>query len=339
MDWTLRSAWSIDPAMPSRDEVTIVEVSPEGPFDTERAHRAGILVHNASGSRLPLAMIRSWSRSGEYVRDLARHLGSDQPVYSIAPPDFEDPRDYPEDTAQWVDFFVQRFEDLPVPGPIVLSGWSWGGVVALELAERLANKGEEIRGVLLLDVRIPDQRPYLKPVKGHAFKRGFLHVDRFVAELRSIERPRKRWKFVKKKLFPEYYQRKKEAKVAQMREAGVLSAGPERREFDAAESLARAGFVDTSSGERMSALKRAVQVSYVKYERHPTSLPIAIFWTRHAYDRRKSDPTLGWGPLLEGPHRCIEIAGDHYSMFDPPNDEELAAQMGEILEDIALARF
>jgi len=276
-------------------------------------------------------MIRTWSHTGEYIRDIAQHLSPDQPVYSIAPPDFDDPERYPRTASQWVDFFDRRTDTLPLSGPFVLGGWSWGGVVALELAERLTKQGKDIRLVLMLDTRAPDKRPFSKPIKGNFVTRRARLAARFVAEFWSIEKPRKRWKLVRSKLFPAYHQRKREMRKRRKRAAAALEQGRRRLELSEAGQVYGRGFVVTSQGERMNPLKRAVKSSYVKYELHPTSLPVAILWTRESYVHRHSDPSLGWAPFLEGAYRCVEVSGTHHTMFDAPNDRKISAQIAELL--------
>ena len=317
--------------MTSLEEISVLDVASDGAFDAEIARGVDVVAHNPSGSRRPLVMIRTWSHTGEYIRDIAQHLGPDQPVYSIAPPDFDDPERYPRTTSQWVDFFARRTATLPLSGPFVLGGWSWGGVVALELAESLAKQGEDVRLVLMLDTRAPEKQPFSKPIKGNFVTGRARLAARFVAEFRSIERPRKRWKFVRRKLFPAYHRRKRERRKRRKAEAAALEREKRRLEFSETGQVPESGFVVTSQGERMNPLKHAVQSSYVKYELHPTSLPVAILWTRESHVYRRNDPSLGWAPFLEGAYRCVEISGTHRTMFDAPNDRKISAQIAELL--------
>ena len=83
-------------------EIEIVELPTTGVFDVDRARHADVLVHNAKGSYPPLYLLRSWSRNGLYLRDLAAHLDPEQPVYSLAPPHFEEIGEYPETVGECV---------------------------------------------------------------------------------------------------------------------------------------------------------------------------------------------------------------------------------------------
>jgi hypothetical protein len=81
---------AIRPAAPrrlrrkSRDEVTLLEVPVEGDYDREKAAEADVLVYNVWGRQPSMIAVRTWSMEGEHFRVVARALGPDQPIYSLA---------------------------------------------------------------------------------------------------------------------------------------------------------------------------------------------------------------------------------------------------------------
>ena len=82
-------------AVKSSGEVTLIEVPTEGDYDREKAAAADIIVYNARGSRSPLVVVRTWSKEGKNFRAVAHALGPEQPIYSLAPPDFQTLEEYP----------------------------------------------------------------------------------------------------------------------------------------------------------------------------------------------------------------------------------------------------
>ncbi|MEZ5935879.1 MAG: AMP-binding protein [Alphaproteobacteria bacterium] len=97
-------------------------------------------------------------------RDLAQHLGFDRSVVCVAPK-IEDQLFYQGDVEQIRAVFA-NFEQVAERyltivqrhrphGPYILSGHSWGGVVALETARRLRALGEEVELVVLFDCNEP----------------------------------------------------------------------------------------------------------------------------------------------------------------------------------------
>src|SRR5262249_14363935 len=81
---------------------------------------------------------------------LARHLGPDQPVYGIQSPD-------PPltDLREMAACYVAAVRKLQPQGPYRLAGWSMGGVAAYEMARQLAEQGETVHVLALIDTLAP----------------------------------------------------------------------------------------------------------------------------------------------------------------------------------------
>jgi thioesterase domain-containing protein len=88
---------------------------------------------------------------------LVRRLQSDQPIYGLETKGNdgrEDPLDRVEDIAQ---FFLPAIRKILPHGPYLLIGYSFGGLVALEIAQRLKTESEGIGLLVMLD-SYPDRR-------------------------------------------------------------------------------------------------------------------------------------------------------------------------------------
>ena len=83
--------------------------------------------------------------------ELARHIRTGHPVYGFQAKGLdglEEPLERVEDMAE---FYLNSLEDLQPHGPYLLVGYSFGGLVALEMAQRLVRRGEEIALLVLVD--------------------------------------------------------------------------------------------------------------------------------------------------------------------------------------------
>lgn len=317
----------------ARRVVRLVEVPTQGEPDLERAATADVLVYNAAGKRPPLVTIRTWSQEGEHFRALARALGPDQPIYSLAPPDFPTLEQYPRTTDEWVELLLPVLRHVDVEGAWLLGGWSFGGVMALELAERLAAEGERIALVLMIDTRKPKSRPETRP--GVRMPVGLRKLGRQIVEYSSFETRRERLAYLRARLDPRRIlakrrerrtRRRSRAERKQRRQAERASIQP------AARQARPEGLIVTRwSGERMTFLQRTIHVAYLKYRGHQTALPIALLRTRESRERSGDDPALGWWPLLRGRFSVEEIEGDHWTIFDPAHVERLAPRVARIL--------
>jgi thioesterase domain-containing protein len=129
------------------------------PVDLDAADAWTAVAAHTAGRRPPLFLAHTWKHEVRHLQQLARGLGEEQPIYGISPPRGEWPVDYPRSVDEWAAFCLPVLRRLRPTGPYVLGGWSFGGVVALSLAERLAAEGESVRRVLLFDSRLPKQHP------------------------------------------------------------------------------------------------------------------------------------------------------------------------------------
>jgi acetoacetyl-CoA synthetase len=82
---------------------------------------------------------------------LAKRIRSGNPVYGIqskGTDGMEEPFDRVEDMAK---FYLDALRELQPDGPYILVGYSFGGLVALEMAQRLSGDGETVALLVLMD--------------------------------------------------------------------------------------------------------------------------------------------------------------------------------------------
>ncbi|MGC2060794.1 MAG: alpha/beta fold hydrolase [Candidatus Sulfotelmatobacter sp.] len=83
--------------------------------------------------------------------ELAKHILTGHSIYGIQARGIdgrEEPFDRIEDMAE---FYLAALKDLQPEGPYVLIGYSFGGLVALEMAQRLTAEGKHIQLLVLVD--------------------------------------------------------------------------------------------------------------------------------------------------------------------------------------------
>ncbi|MEU1285262.1 amino acid adenylation domain-containing protein [Kitasatospora sp. NPDC005856] len=108
-----------------------------------------LLPLRAGGERAPLFCVHpaagiSWVYSG-----LLRHLGPEQPVYGLQARGLHG--DAPASVAEIAEDYVRQIRAVRPDGPYHLLGWSFGAVVAQEMAVRLRAEGAEVGLLALLD--------------------------------------------------------------------------------------------------------------------------------------------------------------------------------------------
>lgn len=105
----------------------------------------------SSGTRPPLFMVHPMGGNVLCYVPFAKHLPADQPLYALQAAGAEpgtEPLSSVEDLA---DSYLAELTEIQPHGPYTISGWSFGGFVAFEMACRLREVGEEVSRLILLD--------------------------------------------------------------------------------------------------------------------------------------------------------------------------------------------
>ena len=119
------------------------------PF-TESAVEGNVRVlREGSDQRTPLFLFHAAGGSSFVYEPLVERLAADTPVYGVERT--EGP--LPERAASYLD----RIREIAGGRPIAVGGWSFGGALAVEVAQQLRGQGHEIALVVLLDTVQPSE--------------------------------------------------------------------------------------------------------------------------------------------------------------------------------------
>jgi thioesterase domain-containing protein/acyl carrier protein len=132
-------------------EVTIEKLADVLEADERENLQHPILEIQSGGTATPLYFVHGdWLSGGVFCRNLARHLGPDQPFYAI-PPHGLDGGSLPPTTEAMAADRVMALREFQPHGPYRLGGFCWGGLIALEMARLLEAQGEQVEALLLID--------------------------------------------------------------------------------------------------------------------------------------------------------------------------------------------
>nr|VFJ62392.1 MAG: Thioesterase domain-containing protein [Candidatus Kentron sp. FW] len=107
------------------------------------------------GSRPPLFCVHPVGGGAFCYRELADCLPEDQPVYGIQAVGFEGKEKPLTNVETMAARYVEEMTTLYPGGPYHLYGWSFGGVVAFEMAQQLRIAGREVGLLVLADTAHP----------------------------------------------------------------------------------------------------------------------------------------------------------------------------------------
>ncbi len=249
------------------------------------------------GSRPPIFGVHVLGRNEEYYRPLAAALGPDQPLLGLTvgllTPDT--PIGVPETARRYLEDIQRHYPE----GPVSLAAVSLGGYIAFELAQQLLAAGRRVQMLALFDAEGPGGR---SKIGGGA---------RLAAHLRRARADG-----------PSYVLHLVENRLTDLRNrVEKLRVRLASRKGEAA---------PLTIGTFVAANELAVQA----YEAQPIDLPLTIFRAmENVFDSPQSAASgLGWAPVARDGFEVIDVPGDHLSILQPPNVEDLARHLIRVQE-------
>lgn len=130
------------------------------------------------GARTPLFYVGSYLISVLQLAHLGEELGADQPLYGLQPRGLdgaESPAERVEDMAA---HYIDEMRSVQPHGPYLVGGHCSGSWPAFEIARQLEAAGEEVAGVILVDLGPPGvERPKISPWRYAWHRIRFFHAD------------------------------------------------------------------------------------------------------------------------------------------------------------------
>ncbi|BCL38696.1 amino acid adenylation domain-containing protein [Nostoc sp. MS1] len=240
---------------------------------------------------------------------LAHYIGNDQPFYGLQAQGFygdEEPLARVEDMAS---LYVKTIREFQPQGSYRLGGWSFGGVVAYEVAQQLRRQGQEVSLLAILDSYVPilldKQKPiddvYLVGVLSRVFG-GMFGQDNLVTpeEIEDLG-----------------LQEKLDYIINKARKAGIFPPGVERQ----------------NNRRILDVLVGTLKATY-SYTRKPYPGKVTVFRAREKHIMAP-DPTLVWVELFSvmaaEEIKIIDVPGHHYSFVLEPHIQVLAQRLKDCL--------
>lgn len=256
------------------------------------------------GGVATLVSVQTWRSEEANMQRLAKMLPEFR-IVSLPPPDAEP---FPRRVEAWVDLHHRQLVTTNVSGPLYLMGWSFGGVVAAELARRLRNEGREVRFLAMVDTI----RPSLKPLSSKEYI--WLHLR----EAASIPNEADRVPYLVRKFSFLLHRRFPRLGRIALTTAQRLGWGRDIVAID-------------RECKPLDPLTASIRVSYLNYRGDGIDFPVCLYATEPSA-ARAARPVLSWSDYLHGGYRITPIAGDHYSLYAPEHIDSLATALRRDIE-------
>ena len=250
------------------------------------------------GDKAPLFIFPGVHGDPETFRDLALRLGQQRPVHGFRHIGAQNECEPVRQVSRLAQLYAAELRGAQPRGPYYLFGYSFGGVVAFEVARELVAQGQRVGLVIIVDCPAPG---YPKPPP--LWERARTHVQNLLGGS-----PAERVRYLRDRL-----------DNSLTRVSTLLGFVPH-----VDQELA------DQTPEHIKHVDAALYEAYNHYQPAPQCVDVLFLtadtppdWPTAKFD----DPLMGWASALRGRISQCSIPGAHLSIFAPENVPVLVQRM------------
>ncbi len=271
-----------------------------------------VVALQSGGDRPPVFLVHAIGGTALNYPELTRHLGPDQPVYGLQSVGVDGKRPTQRRIEEMAATYLRAIRQVQAQGPYHLLAFSFGCVVAFEMAQQLSGRGEEVAFLGFIDGTPPHPTEVKMPMSMSLLAARLTQTAHRVAGLFGRETTVRtaigmRWR------------------------AWVRAVGAGiRREADQPREVVLDDILDMSAWPpHMRKIARIHFQAYLKYEPRPYTGRIDLFRSRSQLLAPQN--TMGWGELAPGRVVLHDLSGTHSTIFREPHVRVLARQIAAAL--------
>ncbi|MDH3944287.1 MAG: non-ribosomal peptide synthetase, partial [Anaerolineae bacterium] len=244
-------------------------------------------------------------------RTLSRSMGNAQPFYGLQARGLNG-KETPDTRVETMAArYIEAMREIQPAGPYHLGGFCFGGVVAYEMARQLAEAGEQVADLVVID-RYAPRRSSWQSIIVDELRRDYQFFRHLPAELRKIlsMNAGQRWDRM--------------SRVARRLSRRVFQLLGKKSDISLEDVL------DTSDRSSLSkTIDAAIVEAYLHYRPKPYPGSLTLIRTPRGF--LDPDKAMGWDKLAAGNVRVHIIPGVHDDILQSPNVEKLAETLKNIL--------
>jgi acyl transferase domain-containing protein/thioesterase domain-containing protein/ubiquinone/menaquinone biosynthesis C-methylase UbiE/acyl carrier protein len=305
------------------------------PAEEARASESAILVPiQPEGSRPPLFFVHPAAGVVFPYFDLARLLGDEQPFYGLQAAGLDGASDPDPTIAAMARRYVTEIRAVQPKGPYHLGGFSFGCLVAYEMARLLSDAGDEVALLALVDEPAP--------ARGHRPPAVVMGKILLTGMAKSF------WPHLHDYLYLAGNSPDRDAESLSARFADLLRMRPDAELVQT--FLARSAMANFIPREhRLLALRQPAMIPMfnlflihlretLAYAPGPYRGKVTLYPATRLTGKWAKDPTMGWRVLAQGGVDVRPVPGEHLTVLRRPHVEVLARELAASLEEARRAR-
>jgi thioesterase domain-containing protein len=248
----------------------------------------------------PLFLIHGGGGGVDAYASLARLLPADRAVYALRAPGLDGGAPPPASVEALAEHYLPQLRAVQPRGPYLLGGWSFGGLVAYELARRFQAEGDTVELLVMLDTHALG--PHIAPEPGA--------LKELATFGRLLDLP---WQSLRLDTARLEQLEGRERLAWLLEQLGRLPEAAPELDLDETERLFRVF-------QRLSEAQR-------------TYVPAPYAGRAVLLKAAASAGDLGWSTWLSTEPRVLEVPGDHFTMLEAPNLVSVAEQLAALLRE------
>lgn len=256
-----------------------------------------VMIQRGNAKRQPLLMVHPIGGEVFFYRDLARHLGNEQPVYAFQAPSLTGTEPPMNSVYALAERYLAILKARDFKPPYLLGGSSFGGLIAYEMAQQIKRIGEEVRLVVMIDTPAPSQMP--RNLTDSAAILQYLLQGKLSLSLEKL------------RSLPQ------QAQIDYVLEEARLQG--------------RGSALPPHLGIPLFSTWIAHQEATFAYQPEPYHDDVVFFQHTEPMENFPPNPSEAWEELVEGAMTVHHVPGNHISMNYPPHVKTLANHLKHIL--------
>ncbi|MGB0522922.1 MAG: amino acid adenylation domain-containing protein [Flammeovirgaceae bacterium] len=267
-----------------------------------------------TGSKTPIFLVPPIMGTALSYANLVKHISDDQPVYGLQTSGLEAGQEIHTTMEDMAACYIAEIKKMQAAGPYILAGWSFGGLIAFEMAQQLKATGDQVQKLVLFDTN-SEMESANKTDLAHEL--SFLESGIMLSHLEDAQK-----EALWTKIQQEYPQiTTEEARLSYLMEQHQTAAIFDFPEFNQA-LLAR-----------LLRVWKAHSIAGANYQAQVFEGHSVLFRASELINDDASE-TRGWDKLLSGEFSTLKVGGSHATMLQDPHAAGLAQQLEKAVTDL-----
>jgi amino acid adenylation domain-containing protein len=270
------------------------------------ARHSSLVMIQPGSSRPPFFSVHPSGGNVLCYAELARHLGPDQPVYGLQAQLLNKTGDFQPGIEEMAAHYLTELRTVQPAGPYFLGGWSFGGLVAFEMARRLQAQAEEVALLALLDTKIPSSQERMAKIDEIVLMTNF--ASDLGLTLDHLE------------VSPDE----------------LLRRAPDQQLAYVLEMAGRANILppdlDLFDLQRLYQVFKANVRARQNYKPKPADCYVTLFQAAESLPSAQAEVAKEWNELALAGVEIHSVPGNHFDMVREPHVKTLAEQLRACME-------